>query len=372
MMLASARPLLRIAIMALAAALTVAALAGCDGQSSATQTTTSPASGADASVPSGASRPDALRCAPARASRGAQPDIDQPCRCSSPQRAPQPVCDSHQPAQASAGTRSRTCAARQRSGRHSARAPRCFASISDSCGSRFTPGSASRAGTGGMAIRSSRARSIASWLPSTEDSSSELGWSGSWPAGAGRGAAKPGLGSIVTYRNGGRDRRLAEGVPAPGERSSLGPAEPPAARRSRRSRRQFESCVQSCWGATLGGATLVARSALGITSDDKLVWAAGEHLSPAGIAQGWSRPARSELSSSTSIPSGWRAISTCTAAAARAPSPSCRARSASPDASSNPTQPRLLHDSCEVGSRPRRAIAREAGRAHRRIRRQTS
>jgi hypothetical protein len=44
-------------------------------------------------------------------------------------------------------------------------------------------------------------------------------------------------------------------------------------------------CIQSCWGATLGGGTSIARSALGVTGDGQLVWAAGEMLSPAGIAQ---------------------------------------------------------------------------------------
>ena len=44
-------------------------------------------------------------------------------------------------------------------------------------------------------------------------------------------------------------------------------------------------CVQSCWGSTLGGVTFIARSALGITGTGQLVWAAGESLSPTGIAQ---------------------------------------------------------------------------------------
>ena len=34
----------------------------------------------------------------------------------------------------------------------------------------------------------------------------------------------------------------------------------------------------SCWGATLGGVSDPARSALGITADGHLVWAGGEHL----------------------------------------------------------------------------------------------
>ena len=40
----------------------------------------------------------------------------------------------------------------------------------------------------------------------------------------------------------------------------------------------------SCWGATLGGVSDPARSALGITADGHLVWAGGEHLTPAQLA----------------------------------------------------------------------------------------
>jgi hypothetical protein len=46
-----------------------------------------------------------------------------------------------------------------------------------------------------------------------------------------------------------------------------------------------ENCILRCWGKTLGGGSEVARSALGITDNGQLVWAAGEHLSPAMIAQ---------------------------------------------------------------------------------------
>jgi len=44
------------------------------------------------------------------------------------------------------------------------------------------------------------------------------------------------------------------------------------------------SCVIACWGATIRGLTVVARSALGITADGQLVWAGGENLSPATLA----------------------------------------------------------------------------------------
>jgi hypothetical protein len=88
---------------------------------------------------------------------------------------------------------------------------------------------------------------------------------------------RSGLGSIVTYANGRTDIGAwhAE-VPAPGHRIvsvrqnlnlliDHGSAAPSA------------SC-DSCWGATLGGVSDPARSALGITASGRLVWAGGEHL----------------------------------------------------------------------------------------------
>jgi hypothetical protein len=41
-------------------------------------------------------------------------------------------------------------------------------------------------------------------------------------------------------------------------------------------------CV-SCWGATLGGVSDPARSAIGITGDGHIVWAGGEHLTPSQL-----------------------------------------------------------------------------------------
>ena len=96
----------------------------------------------------------------------------------------------------------------------------------------------------------------------------------------------PGLGSIVTYGNSTTDiGAWQEGVPAGGLRVASvlqnlhllvdrGVAAP-----------TVESCILRCWGATLGGGADVARSALGITGEGQLVWAAGESLSPAMIAQ---------------------------------------------------------------------------------------
>ena len=97
---------------------------------------------------------------------------------------------------------------------------------------------------------------------------------------------QPGLGSIVTYRN--RTTQIGawhEGVPARGRPISsvlqnlhllVDHGEPAAT---------VGGCIQSCWGSTLGGVTFIARSALGITGDGQLVWAAGESVSPAGVAQ---------------------------------------------------------------------------------------
>ena len=95
-----------------------------------------------------------------------------------------------------------------------------------------------------------------------------------------------GLGSIVTYGNGTTDiGAWHEGVPASGLSVASvlqnlhllvehGVAAP-----------TVHNCIEGCWGGTLGGGPYVARSALGITGDGQLVWAAGESLSPSMIAQ---------------------------------------------------------------------------------------
>ena len=43
-------------------------------------------------------------------------------------------------------------------------------------------------------------------------------------------------------------------------------------------------CIITCWGETIGSRTTVARSALGITANGQLVWAAGEELLPSVLA----------------------------------------------------------------------------------------
>jgi hypothetical protein len=95
-----------------------------------------------------------------------------------------------------------------------------------------------------------------------------------------------GLASIVTYRDGTTQiGAWGAGVPEAGRAIAsvlqnlqlLVDHGTPAA--------SAASCVISCWGATLGGGSEVARSALGIAGDGELVWAAGETLSPSGLAR---------------------------------------------------------------------------------------
>jgi len=96
-------------------------------------------------------------------------------------------------------------------------------------------------------------------------------------------ALRSGLGSIVTYAGG---------------RTDIGTwnAEVPRAGLGIESVRQNLTLMidhglaastidcRLCWGATLGGVEDVARSALGIAADGDLVWAAGEGLSAATLA----------------------------------------------------------------------------------------
>ena len=91
-----------------------------------------------------------------------------------------------------------------------------------------------------------------------------------------------GLGSIVTYSDGTTDiGAWHDGVPAHGKRVAsvrqnlhlLIDGGRPAA----------DTGCLLCWGATLGGVTAPARSALGITADGRLVWAGGEHLTVADL-----------------------------------------------------------------------------------------
>ncbi len=97
---------------------------------------------------------------------------------------------------------------------------------------------------------------------------------------------RAGLGSIVTYQNGTTAvGAWHEGVPTAGLPVASVLQNLPLLVDHGAAAPTVESCVQACWGATLGGGSEVARSALGVTADGQLVWAAGEQLSPATIAQ---------------------------------------------------------------------------------------
>jgi hypothetical protein len=96
---------------------------------------------------------------------------------------------------------------------------------------------------------------------------------------------KDGLASIVTYPDGVTNiGAWHEGVPAAGKpvfsvlqnQNLLVDNGEPAANAS--------GCIAACWGETIGGRTVVARSGLGITAAGELVWAAGEELLPSTLA----------------------------------------------------------------------------------------
>ncbi len=97
---------------------------------------------------------------------------------------------------------------------------------------------------------------------------------------------KPGLASIVTYRDGTTGiGAWHAGVPRAGspvysvlqnQRLLVDRGTAPS---------NVSSCITDCWGATVGAESIVARSGLGITGSGELVWAAGERLTPAGLAR---------------------------------------------------------------------------------------
>jgi hypothetical protein len=98
-------------------------------------------------------------------------------------------------------------------------------------------------------------------------------------------ALKPGLASIVTYTDGSSNiGAWKNGVPTTRKtifsvlqnQKLLVDRGVPAA--------NLASCVLVCWGGTIQNRTVVARSGLGITASGQLVWAAGEQLSPADLA----------------------------------------------------------------------------------------
>ncbi|MGH2869586.1 MAG: hypothetical protein ACRDNK_18725 [Solirubrobacteraceae bacterium] len=102
---------------------------------------------------------------------------------------------------------------------------------------------------------------------------------------AGRTAAPltVGLGSIVTYSDGTTDiGAWHQGVPAAGK--------PVVSVRQNLhllitgGRAAANTGCLTCWGATLGGTAMPARSALGITADGHLIWAGGEKLTVSSLA----------------------------------------------------------------------------------------
>lgn len=92
-----------------------------------------------------------------------------------------------------------------------------------------------------------------------------------------------GLGSIVTYADGFTDiGAWHQGVPAGGRQVV-------SVRQNLHlmidgGRAASDIGCLLCWGATLGGVTDPARSALGITADNRLVWAGGENLTVSALA----------------------------------------------------------------------------------------
>lgn len=94
---------------------------------------------------------------------------------------------------------------------------------------------------------------------------------------------RAGLGSIVTYADGTTDiGRWGSEVPAHGEkvvsvRQNLTPL-------IDHGKAAGSIGCLVCWGATLGGVSDPARSALGVTANHRLIWAGGEHLTTAQLA----------------------------------------------------------------------------------------
>jgi hypothetical protein len=95
----------------------------------------------------------------------------------------------------------------------------------------------------------------------------------------------PGRASIVTYRNGFTDiGAWGRGVPSRQPIASVRQnlyllvAHGVAA--------STVGCIETCWGATVGGVLSVARSALGIDARGRLIYGAAESVTPATLAQG--------------------------------------------------------------------------------------
>lgn len=94
---------------------------------------------------------------------------------------------------------------------------------------------------------------------------------------------RTGLGSIVTYANGRTDIGSWHAEVPAGEHSVVSVRQNLPLLIDHGNAASSAGC-DSCWGATLGGVSDPARSAVGITADGRLVWAGGEHLTVAALA----------------------------------------------------------------------------------------
>jgi hypothetical protein len=94
---------------------------------------------------------------------------------------------------------------------------------------------------------------------------------------------RDGLASIVTYTDGYTDiGSWHQQLPAPGH--PVGSVRQNLTLLIDHGRPAATVDCVSCWGATLGGVSDPARSAIGITADGHLVWAGGEHLTVSQLA----------------------------------------------------------------------------------------
>jgi len=92
---------------------------------------------------------------------------------------------------------------------------------------------------------------------------------------------RPGLASIVTYRDGSTNiGTWGAGVPSLAKRVFSVLQNQQLLVDHGVVAASTATCVLECWGETVGKLTSVARSGLGITASGQLVWAAGEHLLP--------------------------------------------------------------------------------------------
>ena len=96
---------------------------------------------------------------------------------------------------------------------------------------------------------------------------------------------KQGLASIVTYANGTTDiGAWGAGIPNAAEKVYSVLQNQLLLVSNALAAPTVSTCITTCWGNTIQNLTVVARSALGITASGDLIWAAGEHLTPASLA----------------------------------------------------------------------------------------